>query len=142
MLDKVGIVELPKIPDARGNLTFIEADRHVPFEFKRIYYLYDVPAGESRGGHAHRQLQQLVIAAAGSFDVVLDDGTDRRTFTLDNPSQGLFMSCLIWRELESFSPGAVCLVLASDYYDEGDYIRDYGTFLAASRQPVTGEDVR
>lgn len=137
MLNNVWLVELPKITDARGNLTFLEADRHVPFEFRRIYYLYDVPAGESRGGHAHRQLEQLVIAASGSFDVVLDDGRERKTFTLDHPHQGLYVSHLIWRELEAFSPGAVCLVLASEYYDEDDYIRDFQEFLAAARKPIT-----
>src|SRR5665213_739055 len=122
------IVTLPKIADARGNLTFVEAERHVPFPIKRVYYLYDVPGGESRGGHAHRQLEQFVIAASGSFDVVLDDGRERRSFFLNRSYYGLYIPRMVWRELVNFSSGSVCFVLASEYFEESDYYRDYETF--------------
>jgi dTDP-4-dehydrorhamnose 3,5-epimerase-like enzyme len=122
------IIELPKVADVRGNLTFIEQKRQVPFEIKRVYYLYDVPAGESRGGHAHKECEQFIIAANGSFDVILDDGTNRETFHLNRPYLGLYISPLVWRELNNFSSGSVCLVLASEFYDDEDYLRDYETF--------------
>ena len=122
------IINLPKIGDSRGNLTFIEANRHIPFEFKRVYYLYDVPGGESRGGHAHKTLQQFIIAASGSFDVVLDDGYNKKVFSLNRSYYGVYLPSMIWRELENFSSGSVCLVLASDFYDQNDYIRDYSEF--------------
>ena len=122
------IVTLPKIADARGNLTFVEAERHVPFPIKRVYYLYDVPGGESRGGHAHRQLEQFVIAASGSFDVVLDDGRERRSFFLNRSYYGLYIPRMVWRELVNFSSGSVCFVLASEYFEESDYYRDYDSF--------------
>jgi hypothetical protein len=128
-INECGIVQLPKISDPRGNLTFIEGSRHVPFEIARVYYLYDVPGGESRGGHAHKELRQLIIAMSGSFDVVLDDGKHRRTFTLNRSYQGLFVTNMIWRELVNFSSGAVCTVLASLPYDEQDYFRDYESYL-------------
>lgn len=134
MLSDCRIVELPKISDPRGNLSFIEGDQHVPFEIKRVYYLYDVPGGEARGGHAHRKLQQLIIAMSGSFDVVLDDGFERKTVCLNRSYQGLYLSSMIWRELVNFSSGAVCVVLASEYYDEDDYYRDYDAFLADVRK--------
>ena len=123
------IIELPKIADQRGNLTFIEGNNHIPFEIKRIYYLYDVPGGESRGGHAHKKLEQLIIAANGSFDVVLDDGHERKKFHLNRSYSGLYIAPRIWRELENFSSGSVCLVLASDYFDESDYLRRYEGFI-------------
>lgn len=128
-IEKCKIMDLPKITDVRGNLTFIEGNKHIPFEIKRIYYLYDVPGGEARGGHAHRKLQQLIIAACGSFDVILDDGYNKKRFHLDRSYYGLYVCPMIWRELNNFSSGSVCLVLASEFYDEEDYIRDYAQFL-------------
>jgi dTDP-4-dehydrorhamnose 3,5-epimerase-like enzyme len=113
----------------KGNLTVVENGKTIPFDVKRVYYLYDIPGGESRGAHAHRELKQLVIAASGSFDVVLDDGNVKRTVTLNRPYQGLLIVPGIWRELINFSSGAVCLVLASLIYDEKDYIRDYNIFI-------------
>jgi dTDP-4-dehydrorhamnose 3,5-epimerase-like enzyme len=127
-LSRCKIVDLPKINDRRGNLTFIEGNRHIPFEIKRVYYLYDIPAGESRGGHAHKSLQQFMIAISGSFDAILDDGFERKVFHLNRPYCGLYIPPLIWRELNNFSSGAVCLVLASDFYNEEDYIRNYNEF--------------
>lgn len=122
------LVELPKIEDARGNLTFIEGHRHVPFEIQRVYYLYDVPGGAERGGHAHKALNQLIIAMAGSFDVVLDDGRQRKRFHLNRSYYGLYVCPMIWRELDNFSSGSVCMVLASNRYDESDYYRDYAQY--------------
>lgn len=128
------IIELPKISDPRGNLSFIEGSRHIPFEIKRVYYLYDVPGGETRGGHAHKNLQQLIIAMSGSFDVVLDDGRGKKTVSLNRSYQGLYLPCMMWRELVNFSSGAVCMVLASEYYDEDDYYRNYDEFIAAVKK--------
>lgn len=125
------IVDLPVVHDRRGNLTFVEGDRQVPFDIKRVYYLYDVPGGEMRAGHAHRELQQLVIAASGSFDILLDDGEHRQTVGLNRGYKGLLMANSVWREIFNFSSGAVCLVLASMEYDESDYIRDYSEFLVS-----------
>lgn len=125
------IIELDKHhSDRKGNLTVVENNKEIPFEIRRTYYLYDVPGGESRGGHAHKELSQLIIAASGSFTVTLDDGEVKRTFTLNRPYQGLYVVPGIWRTLDDFSSGAVCLVLASHGYDEADYIRDYNQFLA------------
>lgn len=115
--------------DRKGNISVVENGRDVPFNVKRTYYLYDVPGGESRGGHAHKELRQLIIAASGSFTVTLDDGHVKRTFTLNRPYQGLYVVPGIWRTLDDFSSGAVCLVLASEKYDAADYIRDYNEFL-------------
>lgn len=126
------IIELPRINDPRGNLTFIEGGRHVPFEISRVYYLYDVPGGAERAGHAHRELQQLIIAMSGSFDVVLDDGSDRRRYHLNRSYYGLYVPPMLWRELDNFSSGSVCLVLASAPYDEADYFRDYEVFRRAA----------
>ena len=128
-------MDLPRIQDPRGNLTFIEGSSHVPFDISRVYYLYDVPGGETRGGHAHRQLQQLIIAASGSFRVVLDDGSRRESYFLNRSYYGLYIPRLVWRELEDFSSGSVCLVLASLHYDESDYYRDYGEFVRATAGP-------
>lgn len=123
------ILELDKHHHEKGNITVVENGTTVPFDIKRTYYLYDVPGGESRGGHAHRELRQLIIAASGSFTVTLDDGNVKRTFLLNRPYQALLVVPGIWRELDDFSSGSVCLVLASHLYDEADYIRDYGEFL-------------
>jgi hypothetical protein len=132
-VEKSQIIELPKIADPRGNLSFIEGGRHVPFEIKRVFYLYDVPGGETRAGHALRKTQQFIIAASGSFDVVLDDGNERRTIGLNRSWKGVYVPPMIWRELVNFSSAGVCLVLASDFYDENDYIRNYDEFLRAVR---------
>ncbi len=129
--DKPQIIDLPKIEDNRGNLTFIENSRHIPFDIKRVYYLYDVPGGESRGGHAHKELRQYIIAASGSFDVILDDGKNKTTFSLNRSYYGLYIPKMTWRELENFSSGSVCLVLASEYYDPTDYYYTYEDFLKA-----------
>ncbi|HSR42749.1 MAG TPA: FdtA/QdtA family cupin domain-containing protein, partial [Longimicrobiales bacterium] len=115
----------------RGNLTFIEQNRHVPFEIKRVYYLYDVPGGAERGGHAHRALHQFLIAMSGSFDVILDDGRERKKIHLNRSYYGLYICPYIWRELDNFSSGSVCMALASELYDESDYFRDYDEFVQA-----------
>jgi dTDP-4-dehydrorhamnose 3,5-epimerase-like enzyme len=128
-IDRCKIINLPKISDPRGNLTFIEGKKHVDFDIQRVYYLYDVPGGAERGGHAHKELQQLIIAMAGSFDVVLDDGYRKQSFHLNRSYYGLYVCPMVWRELENFSSGSVCMVLASILYDESDYYRDYDEFL-------------
>jgi hypothetical protein len=122
-------IDFPKIHDPRGNLTFIESNRHIPFEIKRVYYLYDIPGGESRAGHAHKELHQVLVAIAGSFDVLLDDGHDKKRVTLNRPFLGLYIYPLTWRVLENFSSGSVCLSIVSEFYAESDYIREYDKFL-------------
>ena len=124
----VKLIEVPKIHDVRGNLSVIE-NNTIPYEIKRVYYLYDIPSSSKRGGHSHKNLQQVLIAISGSFDVVLKDGLSEKTITLNKPDKGILISNNIWRELENFSSGAVCLVLASDVFEEADYIRDYNEFL-------------
>lgn len=126
------LIEFPKIQDPRGSLTVIENNRHVPFEIKRVYYLYDVPAGETRAGHAHRDLHQVLIALSGSFDVQLDDGKEKKLVHLNRPFFGLYIRPLVWRVLENFSSGSVCLSIVSDFYQESDYFRDYNQFLQAA----------
>lgn len=134
-IHKCSIIDLPKITDPRGNLTFIEGGNHVAFPIERVYYLYDVPGGAERGGHAHKKLQQLIIAISGSFDVVLDDGQERKKVHLNRSYHGLYVSSMIWRELENFSSGAVCLVLASRPYEEEDYYREYDAFRDVAGRP-------
>jgi len=128
------IIDLPKVVDRRGNLTFVEENRQIPFEIKRVYYLYDVPGGEERGGHAHKRLQQFIIAASGSFDVILDNGSVQMRYHMNRSYYGLYIPTMIWRELDNFSSGSVCLVLASELYDEEDYIRDYETFRELAKK--------
>jgi len=130
-LSRCEIIDLPKITDPRGNLTFIEGGVHMPFDIQRVYYLYDVPGGSVRGGHAHKDLHQLIVAMSGSFDVVLDDGVDKKRFHLNRSYFGLYVCPMMWRELDNFSSGSVCMVLASNRYEEDDYFRDYHAFLDA-----------
>lgn len=126
------LIELPRITDPRGSLSFIEANRHIPFALQRVYYLYDVPGGAERGGHGHKELQQLIIAVGGSFDVLLDDGRSKASFHLNRSYIGLYVCPMIWREIANFSSNATCLVLASNLYDAADYYRDYQAFLRAA----------
>lgn len=128
-LKQLKILNLPKIADHRGNLSFIESNNHIPFDIKRVYYLYDVPGGSERGGHAHRKLHQFIIAMSGSFDVVVNDGINHFRYHLNRSYYGLYMPNMIWRELDNFSSGSVCLVLASQPYQENDYIRTYEEYL-------------
>ena len=125
------ILAIPKIEDPRGNLSVIEHNV-IPFEIKRVYYLYDVPSGAERGGHSHREQQEFLVALSGSFDVILNDGNHQKTVTLNKPFEGLLITNGIWRELKNFSSGAVCLVVASDVFEEADYIREFDEFLAIS----------
>jgi dTDP-4-dehydrorhamnose 3,5-epimerase-like enzyme len=134
VLNKCGIIELPKITDPRGNLTFIEGEHHIPFKIKRVYYLYDVPGGAMRAGHAHKKLQQFLIAMSGSFDVIIDDGFIKSKFHLNRSYYGLYIPPMIWRKIDNFSSGSVCLALASDFFDEEDYYRVYDEFLRAIRE--------
>jgi hypothetical protein len=128
-IDLCKIIELPKITDPRGNLTFVEGGNQIPYDIQRVYYLYDVPGGAERGGHAHKGLHQLIIAMSGSFDVVLDDGKNKKRVHLSRSYSGLYVCPMIWRELDNFSSGSVCMVLASNKYDEEDYYRDYAEFM-------------
>ena len=123
------IMPLNKIHNRAGNITIVEENNNIPFDIKRIYYLYDIPGGESRGGHAHKELHQLIVAASGSFNVLLDDGQNKKIVTLNRPDYGLMVVRGIWRELFEFSSGAICLVLASQKYEKTDYIRDYQEFV-------------
>lgn len=128
----VRLMELPRVEDPRGSLTFIEGKHHVPFEIKRVFYLYDVPGGETHAGHANRDLEEFFIAASGSFDVIVDDGSEHQRYQLNRSYFGVYVPGMIWRELVNFSSGSVCLVLASDYYDENDYYRTYDEYKLAT----------
>ncbi len=128
-INQCSIIDLPKINSDNGSITAINGDIEVPFVINRIYYLYDIPSGEERGGHAHKELLQLIVAASGSFDIVLKDGMGEKTFTLNRPDKGLLLMPGIWRELNNFSSGSICLVLASAEYAESDYIREYSNFI-------------
>ena len=125
------LIDLPKVQDARGNLTFVEGERHVPFPIRRVFYLSDVPGGSTRAGHALRSCHQFIVSLSGAFDVVLDDGTEKRRFHLNRSHYGLYVTPLTWRELDNFSSNSVCLVLASEPYEESGYFREYDAFLAA-----------
>jgi hypothetical protein len=135
-IEHCNILELPRIGDPRGNLTFVEGGKHIPFDIRRVYYLYDVPGGAERGGHAHKALHQLIIAMSGSFDIHLDDGSGKKTIHMNRSYNGLYVCPMIWREIDNFSSGAVCMVLASDYYDDQDYYRDYGIFINDAKKAV------
>jgi len=129
MITEPKIIELPKIMDQRGNLSFIEQNKHIPFEIKRVYWIYDVPGGQIRGSHAYKTLQEFIVALSGSFDVVLHDGKNEKKYSLNRSYYGLYVPKLYWRRLENFSTNAVCLILASDFYDEKDYIRNFEEFV-------------
>jgi len=128
------IIHLPRIHDRAGNITPVENHLHIPFDVKRIYYLYDIPGGESRAAHGHKELEQFMVAASGSFDVTIDDGKNKKTIQLNRPYIGLHIKPGMWRDISNFSSGAICLVLASTIYTEGDYIRDYSQFIAFREQ--------
>ncbi|MDD2833834.1 MAG: FdtA/QdtA family cupin domain-containing protein [Methylotenera sp.] len=130
-LDDCRIIELPKIHEPRGNLSFVESNNHIPFAIERVYYVYDVPGGSDRGGHAHKDLHQLIIAMSGSFDITLDDGKDKKKFHLARSYYGLYVCPMIWREMDNFSSGSVLMVLASNKYSEDDYYRNYDDFMKA-----------
>lgn len=127
-------MELPQVHDPRGDLTFVEGGNHIPFEIRRVYYLYNVPVDAERGGHAHIQLEQVVFALSGSFRMKVDDGKQSSEYWLRDPRRGIYISRLVWREMDRFSQGAVCMVLASQHYNENDYVRDYESFLRAVRE--------
>lgn len=128
------IIELPRINDPRGNLTFIEGNNHIPFLIRRSYWIYDVPGGEIRGGHSYRNLQEVIIAVSGSFDVVVENGGQKQVFSLNRSYFGLYVPSMVWRDLENFSTNSLCLILASDVYDEADYIRDFNEYSALKRR--------
>ncbi|MGS0742071.1 sugar 3,4-ketoisomerase [Glaciimonas sp. GG7] len=132
MLSESKIIDFPKYGDPRGNLSVIEGGIHIPFEIKRVYYLYDVPGGSSRAGHGHKELEQVIVAMSGSFDVIIDDGYERKKIHLNRSYHGLYIPKMMWREVENFSSGAVCLVLASTIYDQADYYHNYSEFAAVA----------
>ena len=127
------IIQLPKFLDTRGNLSFVEQEKHIPFVIRRTYWLYDVPGGECRGGHAYRENQEFIVALSGSFDVILDDGTEKKTFTLNRSYYGLYVPKGLWREMENFSTNSLAMILSSTDYDANDYVRDYDEFLKLKR---------
>ena len=135
LIENCRIIDFPKIHDPRGNLTFIEGLEHVPFDIKRIYYLYDVPGGAERGGHAHKKLHQVIIAISGSFDITISDGKSSKKFHLNRSYFGLYLCPMMWRELDNFSSGSVCLVLASEVYSESDYLRSFEQYRLNSKSP-------
>ena len=128
-MDKPQLIQLPKFLDARGNLSFVEQENHIPFVIKRTYWLYDVPGGESRGGHAYKDNQEFIVALSGSFDVILDDGYEKKVFTLNRSYYGLYVPKGLWREMENFSTNSLAMILSSTDFDENDYIRDYDEFI-------------
>ena len=130
----VKIIELPKFADPRGNLSFVEQEKHIPFVIRRTYWLYDVPGGECRGGHAYKENHEFIVALSGSFDVVLDDGTEKKTFTLNRSYYGLYVPKGLWREMENFSTNSLAMILSSTDYDANDYVRDYDEFLTLKRE--------
>ena len=132
-LEKCQLQDLPIVHDIRGNLSFIEGGKHTPFDIQRVYYLYDVPGGASRGGHAHFELEQMIIAMSGSFDITLDDGYNRRKVHMNRSYYGLYLPKMIWREIDNFSSGSVCMELASAHYSPKDYIYDYQEFIDTVR---------
>jgi len=134
VIGKCRFIDLPRVNDPRGNLTFVESNFHIPFDIQRIYYLSDIPEGVERGGHAHKALHQLIIAMTGSFDIHLDDGFSKKTLHLSQNQAGLYLCPMMWREINNFSSDAVCMVLASEHYDEADYYRDYDDFLSDARR--------
>jgi dTDP-4-dehydrorhamnose 3,5-epimerase-like enzyme len=136
-LSNCRLIDLPQVHDERGNLTFIEGGRHISFDIKRVYYLYDVPGGSMRAGHAHKKLEQFLIAMSGSFDVSVDDGNHRVKFHLNRSYYGLYIPPMLWREIDNFSSGSVCMALASEYFEEADYYRQYSDFLQAVREAKT-----
>lgn len=133
-MDRVKLLQLPKILDRRGNLTFIEGNNQIPFPIKRTYWIYDVPGGQIRGGHAYKELEELIVALSGSFDVVLDDGVEKKTFSLNRSYVGLYVPKGMWRHIENFSTNSLAMVLASNRYDKQDYIRDYDEFTTYARK--------
>ena len=133
-INNVKLIELPRINDERGNLTFIQSAQHIPFDIKRVYYLYDVPGGATRAGHGHKTLHQLMISMSGSFDITLDDGFNKKVIHLNRSYIGIYIPPMMWRVLDNFSSGAVCMVLASAFYEEDDYFRDYSDFMCAARK--------
>ncbi len=127
------LIKLPKFLDARGNLSFVEEENHIPFAIRRTYWLYDVPGGECRGGHAYRENEEFIVALSGSFDVILDDGTEKKTFTLNRSYYGLYVPKGLWREMDNFSTNSLAMILSSTDYDANDYVRDYNDFLKLKR---------
>ena len=136
MIENCKIIKLERIGNPRGNLTFIESFNHLPFKIKRVYYISEIPQGAKRGAHAHQALHQFIIALSGSFDIELDDGANKKKITLSKNDEGIYICPMIWRDIDNFSDNAICLVLASEYYDELDYYRDYGSFIKETKNEL------